>query len=370
MSIAGIGSVVGSIGGVASAAKGVAKSILSLTGGSDGSWDTSLQQASYGGIKFGVKSASLSAGRKTTVHEYAFRDEVWVEDMGKRGRRFSITGFLVEDDLIYKGGPVIEQRQQLLLVLETKLDKMQPGLTLVHPSLGKIDYVCCIDCDIIERDDYGACFELRFDFIVSGARKYPSAATSSADQIADGKQKVKDASILDYVNQVASAISKGAAIVQQAIATVVKWYQMANKLVNDVRRFFRSVSNLSGNFGALFGGGNTGYSGSNTKAAPGSTVQSLLATDAASRTAVGAAGAALSAAASNPADGATLSAAASSLAAAVAATGADPADSIRILSTLASFQPDDTTTDSPVGQAMATVQSAVGALVRRAALAE
>lgn len=370
MSTYSAGTFVGSIGGVARALDSAADGLLGLLGSADESWLRSLQQASFGAVNFGVDGGSISAGRKTVVHEYAFRDEVWVEDLGKKARRFSIAGFLLENDLIYGGGPVIQQREALLRVVEAQLGGVQPGQTLVHPTLGKIDNVCCINFECQESKTIGSCFEIRFDFIVSGARKYPATSTSAADLIGDAANDVKEASILDYVAQVASDIKKGAAVVKQAIRTAVGWYTKAIRLVNDVRRIFRSISTLGGNFGTLFGGANAGYSAKNTPAPRGTTAAQLLAADTAKRAAVASAGDALAAAANTPADGVGMGAAATALTQALAATASDPADGVRLLSDLAQYQPADPTTSSQTGLAMASMQAAMGALLRRTALAE
>lgn len=370
MSTYDTGTLVGSIGGVATAAQNAASTLLAIAGGTDGSWANSLQQASYGQIKFGTISSGTSVGRRTVVHEYPERDDVWVEDMGRRGRRFAMTGFLLENDLIYKGGPVIAQRKALEAVLETKFDQAQPGLTLVHPTYGEIKNVCCINAEITEHVDHGRYFELRFDFIVSGTRRYPLTGNATGTQVSTAADSVKEASILDYAKSVAAAIAKGAAVVKQAISTAVGWYQTATKMIHDVRNFVSSISTLVGNFGTYFGGANTGYSSSNTKASASTTVADLLAANTAARTVVATSGDALTAAAASPSDSAALGAAATTLVQSVAATAADPADAIRLLTTLAQYQPDDTTTSSQVGVAMATVQTASGALYRRAALAE
>ncbi|MBC9208877.1 hypothetical protein IBL26_18670 [Roseomonas aerophila] len=63
-------------------------------------------------------------------------------------------------------------------------------------------------------------------------------------------------------------------------------------------------------------------------------------------------------------------AAVQALAAAVAATADDPADRIRLLAALARYRPDETTGEGTIGDAMATMQHAVAALCRRAALVE
>jgi prophage DNA circulation protein len=68
--------------------------------------------------------------------------------------------------------------------------------------------------------------------------------------------------------------------------------------------------------------------------------------------------------------GSDVVAAVQALAAAVAATADDPADRIRLLVELARYRPDETTGEGTIGDAMATMQTAVAALCRRAALVE
>ncbi len=61
-------------------------------------------------------------------------------------------------------------------------------------------------------------------------------------------------------------------------------------------------------------------------------------------------------------------AAAQGLASALLAATVNPADAIRLLSSLADFTPNDPTTSAPIGVAMAVMQSATGDLFRRAAV--
>ena len=48
-----------------------------------------LQNALWRGVPFHVTGAVTRKGRKQAVHNYAFRDGVWVEDMGRAPRQFS-----------------------------------------------------------------------------------------------------------------------------------------------------------------------------------------------------------------------------------------------------------------------------------------
>lgn len=241
MKISDVVKVAGSIGGVANA-------LGDLLGPGAGSWEASLQQASYGGVPFGVNGARLHAGRRQAVHVYPYRDEVWAEDQGKLPRQFRIHGFLIEDSAIYGGGGVVGQRESFLTVCETAGPK-----TLVHPTLGTVANVVCLDLELEERKDLGRVFEFTMSLIVSGERKYPQAGESTGDQVSKAADAVRKGSLLDMARRVAAAIKQGVAVVRQVVNTAVRYYQMAVGIVNGVRRVFNAVSSLRGNFGRLFG---------------------------------------------------------------------------------------------------------------------
>lgn len=350
--------VAGSIGGLASAI-GTATALIT------GDWAQNLKPASYGGVRFGVESLRTTAGRKTTIHTYPFRDDVWVEDLGKKARGFEVLGFLVEGDLITGGGAAISQRDRLLAVCETA-----GGQTLVHPTLGTVQSVCCLGVETVERPDLGRVFEFRMTLLVSGNRLFPTTTTSTGSASTSAASATGIQALADFVTSTASSIAAGAAVVQQAVSTAVGWYQIGVTAINDVKRIIGAVSTLSGNFGRLFGGGNSGISGSNQQASSTTTAADLLADATAARASVSTAGEALQAAAANPAHSATLGAAAQAYVAAVAAAATAPADAVRLVSTLAQYSPSAVTQPGQIGTAMATMQTAMAALLRRYALAQ
>ncbi|MBV2180886.1 MAG: DNA circularization N-terminal domain-containing protein [Castellaniella sp.] len=358
MSTTQILNVAGSIGGLANAVDG----LLTLGGGN---WQASLQAASFGGVPFGVDSARTRAGRRQAVHVYPFRDEVWVEDMGKLPRQFRIQGFLVEDSLIYGGGGVIAQRNALLSVCEADGTN-----TLVHPTFGVVGSLACLDVEIEERKDLGRVFQFTLTLMVSGVRQYPASARSAADALTAAADELRAGSLADLARTVVVDIQLGAAVVRSAVSTALGYYQMAVGVVNGVNRVFNAVSTLSGNFGALFGGANTGYSGSNPKAPLGTTAMGLLTVAAAASGAAVAAGASMQTAAANIADTSAYGNAAAEFVQSVAASAQDPADAVSMLSQLAGYAPQTTVaSSSPIGAASTRVQSACAAHLRRVTIA-
>ncbi|CAB3783309.1 hypothetical protein LMG28688_01621 [Paraburkholderia caffeinitolerans] len=361
MSIATLTNLTGSIGGVASAASQLASL---LTGDLASSWWGSLRQASFGGVPFAVVATNTRFGSRNAVHEYPFRDDAWIEELGKLPRRFEIFGFLIENSRIYGGGSVIGQRDRLVAVCESGKQ------TLVHPTFGRIENVSCLDAQVAESVEHGRVILVRFVFMRNGTQSYPSVTSDTRSLLGAVADSLGIGAELDFALDTAMAIQEGAAVVQTAVGAAVSWYQLGVTAVNDVRRFVNSVSTLSGNFGRFFGAGNAGYSGSNQSAPAGTTAAQLLADDAAARAAFAQAGAALQTAAANPSDAATLNSSAQAFAVALAATMASPSDAIRSLSTLASFSPSGTFTSSTIGVAMSTMQTAASALLRRAAFSQ
>lgn len=351
--------VAGSIGGVAQAAGNLG----ALLGGSNGS---QISAASYGGIPFAVRSMRTSFGRRYAVHEYPFREDGWLEDTGKKLARLSISGFLVEDSLVYGGGSVTAQRDRFVILC---CAKDAPPRTLVHPTFGNMPNMLCVN---IEFDETLSMTEIgvTFTFMKAGVRAYPKTTVTTAAASINNASLTGIAALLNFVKTTATAIQAGAAVVQQAVSTAVGWYQFAVTAVNDVKNIIGAVSTLSGNLGRLFGGANNGYAGANVQALPSVTADDLLSQAAANRSLVMAAGLVLQVAAANPSDSTDLGAAVQGLMSTLAATASDPADAVGMLSTMAQYQPAPVATPGQIGVAMSTMQVALSALFRRCALSQ
>ncbi|QCE34136.1 hypothetical protein FAI40_01610 [Acetobacteraceae bacterium] len=110
-------------------------------------------ECSFRGIPFAVTKGSGTNGRKTAVHEYPMKDGVWVEDLGRKGRQFRISGFMV-------GALGYSQRDLLSRACEIP----GPGL-LVHPSLGAIQAVCVNGLQWSEREGVFNVIDLEMEFV-------------------------------------------------------------------------------------------------------------------------------------------------------------------------------------------------------------
>jgi hypothetical protein len=88
------------------------------------------RKASFRGALFSVFSSDTNVGRRNVVHQYPFRDEAYVEDLGLDTDEFSITGYVIQN--IENDQNYFTERDALIEALK----ETGPG-TLVHPFLGE-----------------------------------------------------------------------------------------------------------------------------------------------------------------------------------------------------------------------------------------
>jgi prophage DNA circulation protein len=389
----GLGAVTRTLGAAAGVANGIgqlANGLSSVLGATSylgpapglGPWAATLQVASWRGLPFAVRSSIIRRGRRIAVHEYPFRDEVWVEDLGRGVRSVSFSAFLIGDD-------VFAQRDAMAMAAETA----GPG-TLVHPSLGALT-ATLTDFSAGERADLGRVVEIEFSFIQSGQDQpvFPSTVISTQSVVMSAASSSIQAAAADFVSDVTSSVELGFVAVQGAIGTAVGFVSMVIGtasafvqlglsvislpaqilgdvlnasdtnlgLLNDAAVTFGSVAGLPGNNGRFSSAGLT-------VALPATaTVESQLDALATNRATVQTdMGAVLTGLLMAPLDlPATIQAAIDTFQTAVQS----PSDQLRLLAVLAAFSPTIATNSAPIGVAIAQIQTSVAALVRRTACA-
>ncbi|QCR38942.1 DNA circularization protein [Nissabacter sp. SGAir0207] len=145
------------------------------TSGDTWDWQSNLHAASFRGVPFAVEKGDAKFGRRLAVHEYPYRDSVWVEDMGRSTRRFTITGFIIQSSLVYTAPDVMTQRNSLIAAAETA-----GAGTLVHPTLGELTVsIPEGGLTISESLEEGRIFRFTLNAVESGLKVF--AITSSAD---------------------------------------------------------------------------------------------------------------------------------------------------------------------------------------------
>ncbi len=320
-------------------------------------WTDQLQPASFRGIPFFVTSGSAKFGRRNAVHEYPYRDTVWVEDIGRSARRISLVGFVVGDD-------AIAQRNNLIAACEKQGDGQ-----LIHPTLGALT-VSLLDFNVEERDQ--RVFEVGFRFIEAGKQIFPSNASSTGDAVTASVSSSKTAAASLFVGSATSALKYGNVVIQQMLHETNAWARQVTSGVNDATSLYNTIVDLpesvAGIYGRYFGGSTSGsFTTVRTAAIATATVDTLISQGSLQRSAVANAAATMATAAAN-ADAATVAAQAQALADLVIAAAPDPADAIRLLQVMANYATTLISTTAPIGSAISAMASACADLFRRAAV--
>lgn len=198
------------------------------------SWVDNLQQASFRGVAFGVVEHENSGGRRLARFEFPYRDEPFVQDLGRKAHGFSVSAFVVGDDYM-------AARDRLLDALEAE----GPG-RLVHPWLGERT-VRVDSYSLSESAAAGGMAVFRLAFVEAGAALYPSASddtaavvSKSADDTAAAAQAALDAS-LTLAAQPSFVTASAASAVQSLVSTV----SSARSAVGDAAAWARRISTLS-----------------------------------------------------------------------------------------------------------------------------
>jgi prophage DNA circulation protein len=331
---------------VATGVQGIAPGSYIPVGPGLGPWAQGLQTASWRGLPFAVKSSEIKRGRRTALHVYPFRTEVWVEDLGRGVRHVSFNAFLLGDD-------VFAQRDAMAAACE--IGESGP---LVHPSLGALT-ATLMDFSAGERADLGRVVEINLSFIESGQDQpvFPSTAVSTQANTLAAATAADTACAADFASDVATVALLGESVLAAGLATAAGFVALATQAADDAALIFGAVAGLPGNNGR-FNNGNL------TVPLPATaTVASAIASVVVNRAAVAAAGQAVAASVAS-----TLPTNLQVLAGAVLTVANDPADQIRLLSGMAAFNPVIQPGLQALGAAGATFQTATSASCRRAAL--
>jgi prophage DNA circulation protein len=312
--------------------------------------------ASYNGVPFAVTSADSEIGRRLVVHKYPNRDVSYVEDMGKEVDSFDIDGFLVGDN-------VIALRDFMLTVCRIP----GPGL-LIHPTYG-IKSVRLQKLRIGESVSHGRQIKLHFTFIEEGSKEFPALITSTFNSILGKITNLIGAANVDFLTGVADQVSKGAAVVQEGVQTVLQFTALGGGLVKTATNLFNVASSLVGSFGRFAGGNSGSGTGSitgNISSVGGVTTQltALIEFSAAAQTAVSDAAINLTAVASSDST-AGIGTAIQEYTTALQAAIPNPGDAVSIFSQMLNFPQPVTTSTASIGLAQNIYQSAITDICRR-----
>ncbi len=331
-------------------------------------WSDDLQPASWRGLPFFVTGTVVRRGRRTVVHEYPYRDVVWVEDIGRGRRDLTFTAFILGDD-------VLAQQKAMLDACE----KPGPG-DLVHPALGKRTAALTAPPEFSERQEAGRFIEISFAFVeTADAPAYPDGATATQDATTSATGLAASDTAADYEG-VQPALGYGSEVTGAVQRSVGGFSSFVGRSFQNPIQSLLQLSGLQGisnlgrfAFGVIEGSqspvSGSGLFGGGTGPAAAAVLQQAAANRAA---AVAAAQAAVTSALTVAAsDVSGLAAALQAAVSAFAAAAASPADALRLLGTLIAWAaPVTTTSTAGIGYWQAQAQDGTLNLIRRSACLE
>ena len=133
-------------------------------------WRDELRPGSFRGAAFKTDSAVNEGGRRLAVHEYPERDTPFVEDMGRKVKRWSFSAYVIGPDYM-------SDRD----ALEAALDQAGPG-TLVHPYRGTFQ-VAIESYRRSETAEEGGKCAFEITYIESGSNTYPAPSADTASGV-------------------------------------------------------------------------------------------------------------------------------------------------------------------------------------------
>ncbi len=173
-------------------------------------WRKSLRQATFRGVPFYTKTTSSEQGRRNAVHEYPMRDIPYVEDIGLKGRAFTLEAYVVGPDYM-------PARDKLIVALET------PGAgTLVHPYRGTLNVALTAPARITESADEGGMARFSLTFTETTTNNQPAVRPDTAALVgnaadaanvalsANAANKFSITGAADFVASGAQSIANGA----------------------------------------------------------------------------------------------------------------------------------------------------------------
>lgn len=293
-----------------------------------------LLPASFRGVPFAVVNTEDLTGRRVALHVYPGRDDPWAEDMGRAPRAWRIRGFLLKDDQVYGGGPIVAQK----LALKGAAEAAGAG-TLVHPTEGVLS-VSCRSVSFMGDLAAATMLEIALDFIESGKQQFPSVLAQTSSQIAAAVGLVQSAISGNFSGVMAALTSNATALINLP-PVVAQWTGKLIALAGDATALLGLAAFLPGNNGRYSAGANDGFTAANASPyATDVTITDLIADASAKRSVIAGQVATLESAITGY--GTTTSAEAvtfmvQALVGSLVAACANPADSIRLLGDLIEF---------------------------------
>ncbi len=143
---------------------------------------TELVAGCFRGVPFRTVAAEIKVGRRNVVNEYPQRDVPYVDDLGRRARRFVVEAYVIGDFYF-------DERDALIEALETP----GPG-ELIHPRYGSRRVSVEGDVAIKETPEQGGIARITITFVEDGLNTFPQAVANTVAEVEAATNAADDAS--------------------------------------------------------------------------------------------------------------------------------------------------------------------------------
>lgn len=179
-------------------------------------WRESLSEASFRGTKFYVSNSDAGVGRRTVVHQYPFREENYVEDMGIDSSEFTITAYVIANKS--NNFNYFNDRDKLIRALKT-----EGSGELTHPYFGKQSQTVSLvgKARITESSAEGGICYFTMTFVRTGVNRYAEEGQDYVSSMDKQATKTQNSLVDSFggkylTNVIGPALSSLKTIVQKA----------------------------------------------------------------------------------------------------------------------------------------------------------
>lgn len=130
-----------------------------------------LVAGSFRGVPFRTVDAEIKVGRRNQVNEYAQRDEPYVDDLGRRARRYVVDAYLIGDNYL-------AERKALIEAFETK-----GSGELIHPRYGIVKVSLDGEVSLKETPEKGGFVRISATFVEDTSNTFPKAVQDTVSQV-------------------------------------------------------------------------------------------------------------------------------------------------------------------------------------------
>lgn len=130
-----------------------------------------LVAGSFRGVIFRTVDAEIKVGRRNQVNEYPQRDEPYVDDLGRRARRFVVEAYVI-------GPNYFAERDAVIAAFETK-----GSGELIHPRYGARRVSVDGEVSVKESPERGGMARISVTFVEDASNNFPKAEQDTVSKV-------------------------------------------------------------------------------------------------------------------------------------------------------------------------------------------